>query len=213
MNFFSDLWRQAHLAPAFQAIVITALALGVIASIACLALVLHHGGSSMRRRRRGRLVDQAMPFLAPRIATGDRLKEAVAESRQEYGDWATAIVLREARREIRGERAQELSNALVEMGEVERLTRLARSRQDWRRAQAVRELGQCGGSAAQASLLEATKDKSPEVRRAARDGLIFDGRPESIQAAIQSYLADAPSGTAFKRSFYARLAAASAEDL
>jgi HEAT repeat protein len=213
MTFFESLWSQAHLASAFKAVIVFVLVLSALAALVCLILLIHHGYTSIRRRRRGHLVERATLFLAPHIASGDSLGGAVAESCRQHGKWATSIVLREARGCVPHERAALLSSTLLEIGEVERLAKVARSRQDWRRARAVRELGQCGGDAAVAALLEATRDPSPEVRRGAREGLLCDRRPASVKAAIQAYLEDERIGNAFKRTFYARLAATAGDDL
>jgi HEAT repeat protein len=213
MNFLQSLWSQAHLAPAFQAIIICVLILAALAALACAMLVAHHGFTSIRRRRRGDQVERAALFLAPHIAAGDTLGAAVADSRGRHGAWATSIVLREARLRATPERAALLSSTLFEMGEVARLTKLARSSRAWRRSQAVRELGQCGGSEALAVLQEATRDPSAEVRRAAREGLLGDGRPTSVRAGIRAYLEDGRIGSASKRSFYAQLAATAGDAL
>lgn len=213
MNVFDNLMDQAQLAPAYRAVILFILTLGAIALAFCVALVVHHGITSTRRRRRTALMQRATPFVAAHVATGDKLRAGVVESRRKFGDWATAIVLREARRELRGSRAAMLTASLEEMGEVARLRRGLQSRQAWRRVQVVRELGQCGGDQARDALLEATRDKAPEVRRAAREGLLADGRPESIKEAIASYRDDAPTGTTWRRSFYAQLAGAAPEAL
>ena len=213
MSGLDTLWSQAHLAAAFRVIVIVVLALVALITAFCLGLVVHHSFSSHRRNRRGWLVRQATADLAAHIGAAEPLSAPVRNARRRYGDWATAVVLREARGEVRGERAAELSAALLEMGEVQRLRQAARSRSEWRRAQAVRELGQCGGDEARAEMLEAAQDSSPEVRRAAMDGLLSDGRPESVQAAMRSFLRDAPTRTTWKRSFYAHLANAAANEL
>lgn len=213
MAFFESLWTQAHLAPGFKIIILCVLVLGSLAALASAMLVIHHGFTSVRRRRRGHLVERATLFLGPHLASGDTVKSAMEESRRRHGDWATSIVLREARGRVTQERAALLSSALLEMGEVARLTKLAGSRQDWRRSKAVRELGQCGGDAARAVLLAATRDRSPGVRRGAREGLLCDRRPASVKAAIQAYLDDAREGVAFKRAFYSQLAATAADEL
>jgi HEAT repeat protein len=213
MAFLQSLWSQAHLAPAFKLVILFVVILGALAALACAVLVIHHAHTSLRRRRRGRLVERATAFLTPHLTTGDTLRGAVEQSRRQHGDWATSIVLREARSRVSPARAVLLSSTLLEMGEVERLTKRARSRQDWRRAQAVRGLGQCGGDAALAVLLEATRDTSAEVRRGAREGLLSDRRPASVKAAIHAYLEDGRIGNAFKRSFYARLAATAGDEL
>jgi len=213
MSGLDTFWSQAHLATAFRAIIIVVFTLVALIATFCLGLVAHHALSSRRRNRRGRLVRQATPYLAALIGSWERLSPALREARRRYGDWATAVVLREARREVRGDRATEISAALLEMGEVRRLQRAARSRAGWKRAQAVRELGQCGGDVARVELVEAAQDPSPEVRRAARDGLLSDGRPESVQAAMRSFLRDAPTRSTWRRSFYAHLASAAATEL
>lgn len=213
MSGLDTLWSQAHLAAAFRLIVVVVLALVALITVFCLGLVVHHSFSSQRRNRRGRLVRQATADLAAHIGAVEPLSAAVRSARRRYGDWATAVVLREARGELRGERAVELSAVLLEMGEVQRLRQAARSRSEWKRAQAVRELGQCGGDEARAELIAAAQDSSPDVRRAAMDGLLSDGRPESVQAAMQTFLRDAPTRTTWKRSFYAHLASAAAKEL
>ena len=213
MNFLNGLMDQAQLAPAYRLVVHVIFALGLVALAFCVLLVVHHGITSTRRRRRSLRVERATPLLASSIGTGAKLKAAIVESRREHGDWATSVVLREARREIRGEQADQISVALTEMGEVTRLRGLLRSRQDWRRVQAARELGQCGGDEARDALAEASRDPVHEVRRAAREGLLADGRKESVEAAIASYKADDTSGLSWRRSFHARLAMVAPETL
>jgi HEAT repeat protein len=213
MSAFDQLMSQAQLAPAYRVVILFLLALAAIALTLCVALVAHHAFTTARRRRRTALMQRAMPFLSPYIPAGDGLAAAVAESRRRFGDWATAIVLREARREVGVDRAAQISAALIDMGEVARLRRRVRSRQDWRRVQAVRELGQCGGDEARDLLLAATRDKSPVVRQAAREGLLGDGRRSSIEAALASYRQDAPAGTMARRSFYVRLAGSAPDEL
>ncbi len=213
MSGLDNLWSEAQMAAAFRVITIVALTLVALITAFCLGLVVHHAVTSRRRNRRGRLVSQAIPYLAAHIGAWEPIAAPVREARRRYGDWATAVVLRDARRELRGERAAGLTAALLEMGEVRRLRQAARSRSVWKRGQAVRELGQCGGDEAQAELIEAAQDATPEVRRAARDGLLSDGRPESVQAAMRSFLRDAPTRTTWKRSFYEHLASAAAREL
>ncbi|HEY6552682.1 MAG TPA: hypothetical protein VI669_04970, partial [Vicinamibacteria bacterium] len=208
MSILDQLWAQAHSATAFRAIAIAVLALLALITVFCLGLVVHHAFSSRRRNLRGRLIRQANPFLAAFIGGWEPLGAPVREARRRFGDWATAVVLRDARRELRGARAAEISAELLEMGEVRRLRLLARSRVEWKRAQAVRDLGQCGGDEARAELLVAALDSAPEVRRAARDGLLADGRPESIRGAMRSFLKDAPTRTTWRTAFYAHLASA-----
>jgi HEAT repeat protein len=213
MSALHQLMDQAQLAPGYRVVIFFILTLGAIALAFCLVLVAHHGVTSTRRRRRTAVVQRAMPFLAPYVATGDKLAQGVAESRRLHGDWATAIVLREARRELRGDRAALLTAALVDMGEIARLRHQLQSRQDWRRIQAARELGQCGGDEARDLLVQALEDKSPEVRRAAREGLLADARSASIKAAIASFRNDSDVVPTWQRSFYARLAATAPDEV
>jgi HEAT repeat protein len=213
MTFLESLRRQAHLAPAFETVALCVMVLATLAALTCIILITHHAYTSARRRRRTRLVQRAAHFLAPRIASGEAIPQAAADSRRQHGDWATSIVLREARGRVTPARAAELSSALDEMGEVARLTKLAGSSQGWRRSKAVRELGQCGGDGARLVLLDAARDTSPEVRRGAREGLLSDRRPESVKAAIRAYLGDPGIGIASKRSFYSQLASTAGDDL
>ncbi|MET0555277.1 MAG: HEAT repeat domain-containing protein [Vicinamibacteria bacterium] len=213
MNFFQALLGEARVAPAFEAVVVAVVVLAATATLACCLLLVHHAFTSVRRSHRRRLVESATRMLAPHIASAGPIADAAVSCRSRYGDWATSIVLREARGRAGEARAADLSTALGRMGEVARLTRLARSRQDWRRSKAVRELGQCGGDAAREVLLEAVRDRSPEVRRGAREGLLRDPRAGSVTAAIHAYLEDDGMGIAAKRTFYSQLARTRGEEL
>jgi hypothetical protein len=202
--------------PAFRLVGTIVAVVAVLAAIFFVILVVHHSYTSRQRRRRAEAIRRVTPLLAPALGSGDEraLRTAVDAVRLEEGDWAVGIVLREARRELRGAPAEQICRVLNDMGEVTRFGRDVSSRHVWRRVRALRELALCGGDVVRDAMLAAAKDDpSPEVRRTARDGLLADGRPASIKAAIQSYLRDTPAGTAWKRSFYARLAAVGSEDL
>jgi hypothetical protein len=202
--------------PAFRLVGTIVAVVAVLAAIFFVILVVHHSYTSRQRRRRAEAIRRVTPLLAPALGSGEEraLRVAVHEARRQEGDWAVGIVLREARRELRGAPAEQICRILNDMGEVTRFGRDVSSRHVWRRVRALRELALCGGDVVRDAMLAAANDDpSPEVRRTARDGLLADGRPASIKAAIQSYLRDTPAGTAWKRSFYARLAAVGAEDL
>lgn len=190
----------------FTVLAVLVLALGVIVAAVCLSLMIHHLVSSHRRLRHAARMRRAATLLAPYLVGGNDLPQAVGEARKRLGDRAVADVLRRARTEIKGPRAAAISEALAEMGEVDRLKGIAASRRAWKRMAAIRGLGECGGDEAQQLLLSAVRDPDPVVRRAARDGLLADGRPDSIQAAIGSFLEDVPKRSGWRREFYARMA-------
>ena len=202
--------------PTFRFVRTTVAVVAVLAVVFFVILVVHHAYTSRQRRRRTEAIGRVTPLLAATLGHTDEraLRAAVYRARQQEGDWAVGIVLREARRELRGAPAEQISRILGDMGEVTRFGRDTASRHEWRRVRALRELALCGGNAARDAMLEAANDdSSPEVRRTGRDGLLADGRPASIKAAIESYRRDTPKGIAWKRSFYARLAAVGAEEL
>ncbi len=192
--------------PLFLALAAIVIALGIFVSAACVSLLAHHVVSARRRRLRASLVARATRLLAPAIVTAGGLTECVEHARRRLGDGAVAEVLRRARVEIKGPCAMELTSELARIGEVERLSREARSRWLWRRRAAVRGLGECGGMVAREALLRAANDLEPDVRRAARDGLLNDGLPESTEVAIRSFLDDLPRNFGWRREFYSRLA-------
>jgi hypothetical protein len=182
-------------------------ALGIVAFGLATFLFVYHVVSSRRRQRRRRQVQQATAFLGPRLLDRDKLPEHVTTCRQNHGDWATGVVLRESRCELAGDAAERLARQLVAMGEVDRLQRELRSRHAWKRARACRALGEIGAPEAREALLVASRDNDAEVRRSARDGLLADGSDVAIGRAIESYLDDVRVAGPWKRSFYARLAA------
>jgi HEAT repeat protein len=202
--------------PGFRVVGTAVAVVAVLAAIFFVILVVHHSYTSRQRRRRADAIGRVTPLLGKALESRNEraLRAAVYRARQQEGDWAVGIVLREARRELRDAPAEQICRILNDMGEVTRFGRDTSSRHEWRRVRALRELALCGGNAARDAMLQAAfEDTSSEVRRTARDGLLADGRPDSIKAAIESYQRDTPAGTAWKRSFYARLAAVGAEEL
>jgi HEAT repeat protein len=197
-------------------VIVAAGVLGLTAIVLALSVVViaHHMVTDRERKRNRERFESASMLLAPRLVANDALlDEAVADARRSCGDRAAALVLRKARFDLRGPVIGRITSLLTEMGEVARLRKEMRSRREWKRAVAVRGLGECGGEEARASLLDAAEDEAPDVRRAAREGLLNDGSTEAVQAAIRSFLTDLPRRAGWRRSFYARLASVSAEQL
>lgn len=145
-------------------------------------------------------------MLAPAIVVSTELDDASASAVRRFGRAAVSEVLRRARGEMAGEPATALTAALESIGEVERLARRSRSRSTARRRTAVRQLAECGGDTACDALVAALDDSDWEVRRAARDGLLSDGRAEPIRLALDSYLGEPAKSLGWRRSFYARFA-------
>ena len=85
MSGLDNLWSEAHLATAFRVIIIVALALVALIAAFCLGLVVHHAVTSRRRNRRGRLVSQAIPYLAAHIGAWEPIAAPVREARRRYG--------------------------------------------------------------------------------------------------------------------------------
>lgn len=190
---------------------------GILSMIVFALLVLvfvHHLVSDRRRDKNRKRFQQAADFLAPYIVTNhSEIRKVVDDARSRFGDRAVALVLRRARYDLKGEAAETISSLLEEMGSVRALVREARHRKEWKRINGVRGLGECGGAIARATMIEASNDTSPGVRRAARDGLLNDGSTNAIQAAISSFLEDLPRRAGWRRAFYARLASVASGEL
>lgn len=182
------------------------LLLGAIAFTSCIALVIHHAVSEAVRVRRERRADEALVLLAAAIIDGEELCSLAALAARRFGGDAVGEVLRRARNDIAGDRAKAITAALESIGEVGKLQRLASSRNTARRRTAIRHLGECGGDGARDALQNALGDREWEVRRAARDGLLSDGRDESIRVAVASYVGETTQNLGWRRSFYARFA-------
>jgi HEAT repeat protein len=190
--------------------------LGLTAVVIVLALTVfgHHIYSDNERRRNRERFEAAASFLAPFLVADDKhLMNHVFQARSRFGDRAVSLVLRRSRYDIRGESSAAITAALTEMGAVARLIDEYKSKRDWKRAAAVRGLGECGGEEARQVLIQASRDTSGEVRRGAREGLLIDGTGESIQIAIASFLEDLPRRAGWRKSFYARLASISPHEL
>src|SRR5581483_345922 len=182
-------------------IVLTAIVLALT-----LVVIIHHIVTDRQRRRNRARFETASMLLAPHLVNNSpSLDEAVAVARSKAGDRAVGLVLRRARYDLKGPIVDRITGILVATGEVRKLLGEAKSRRDWRRAGAVRGLGECGGAAAD--------DVSSEVRRAAREGLLSDGSGEAVHAAVRSFIADLPRRSGWRRSFYARLAAVAPDQL
>lgn len=183
---------------------------GILTLIVLVLLILvfaHHLVSDRRRAKNRRQFQDAADFLAPYIVVGhSQMGRIVDDARSRFGDRAVALVLRRARLDLKGVSADGISRILEEMGSTGELVRQARHRKEWKRVNGIRGLGECGGDTARQVMIEAASDPSPAVRRAARDGLLNDQRPESVRAAIASFLTDLPRRAGWRRAFYARLA-------
>ena len=187
-------------------VTIGVLALTVLATLSCVMLVVHHAASELRQRRHDRRLKGAMELLAPAIVMADDLPGIARSAVRRFGRNAVSEVLRRARGEMAGEPAAALTDALESIGEVKVLVRRSRSRSRARRRTAVRQLAECGGDDAREALVEGLADRDWEVRRAARDGLLADGRDEPVRLALDSYLSEPTKSLGWRRSFYARFA-------
>jgi HEAT repeat protein len=199
---------------AFMLIAVSVVTLATLVFALSLGVVIHHIMSDRQRRRNRQRFDDAAIVLSPHLVVNDpRLEQVVDATRESAGDRAVGLVLRRARFDLAGPIVERITKILEDMGEVDKLLTELKSRRDWRRAGAIRGLGECGGERAREVLITASEDQSGEVRRAARDGLLADGSPEAIHAAIHSFLIDLPRRAGWRRTFYARLAATASPQL
>ena len=208
--------NELHLQPGDPLTIIVVGVLALFAVVVALSVIvlLHHVITDNRRRRNRERFESAAVTLAPLlVGTTSGLEKGVADARRHNGARAVGLVLRKARIDLKGDVTDRIAKILEETGEVKKLLKEARSRREWRRAGAIRGLGECGGAMARKKLIEAAHEDSGEVRRAARDGLLNDGTPEAVRAAIQSFLTDLPRRASWRRTFYARLAFVAADQL
>lgn len=179
-----------------------------------IVVIAHHVVTDRERKQNRERFERASVLLASHLIANDAsLEAAVSEARRVCGNRAVALVLRKARFDLRGPITARVATILTDMNEVRRLKKDMRSRREWKRGVAVRGLGECGGVEARIALIHAASDESPDVRRSAREGLLNDGSAAAVHAAIDSFLKDLPRRAGWRRSFYARLAAVSADQL
>jgi HEAT repeat protein len=95
------------------------------------------------------------------------------------------ILLDHAQR-VRGVEQRRLSQALEELGYVERFLSGLRSRRWWRRADAAEKLGLAGATRATSALAEAMRDESPEVRMRAAKSLGLLGSEASVRELVHA---------------------------
>jgi len=191
------------------------IALTAVVLALTLVVIVHHIVTDRQRRRNRSRFETASMLLAPHLVNNSpSLDDAVSVARGKAGDRAVGLVLRRARYDLKGPIVDRITEILVSTGEVKKLLTEAKSRRDWRRAGAVRGLGECGGAQAREALIAAAADDvSSEVRRAAREGLLSDGAQEAVHAAVRSFIADLPRRSGWRRSFYARLAGVAPDQL
>jgi len=183
--------------------VMVAAAAAVIFSVTLLA---HHATSDYLAAKRRAQAHRAAVCLAAAITSAADLTQTAKRVRRLEGTVAVSGVLRRARKLLRGDTARRITRTLEDLGEVRRLATQATSRREWRRATAMRQLGECGGDEARDALIRATNDRSLDVRRAAREGLLIHRESDAIGASSESFLRDEPQALAWRKSFLTRLA-------
>ncbi len=206
-------WRGPDIAQLGPVGVAVLVLLGIVVVLFGIVL-LHHILTDQERSRNRERFEKVAATLAPLLVTNSpKLADTVDVARRSDGDQAVALVLRRARHDLDSPVCETITSILDKMGEIDSLVREANSRRDWKRAIAVRGLGECGGVKALRVLVTAADDQSPEVRRAAREGLLANATPRAIHAAIRSFIRDLPRRSGWRRSFYARLAVSASEEL
>lgn len=199
---------------ALNFVAIAVIVLFAIVMLLSVIVVAHHIMTDRERRRNRDRFESAAVTLAPHlVADSSGLEAAVDLVRRKDGDQAVALVLRRARYDLNSPVTTRVTKILENMGEVEMLLRQWNSRRDWKRAVAIRGLGECGGMLAMRALITGADDASSEVRRAAREGLLADGSARALHVAIASFIRDLPRRSGWRRSFYARLAVVGADEL
>lgn len=199
---------------ALEFIAVGVIVLAAIVFILAIAVLAHHLLTDRERRRNRNRFEGASLMLAPHLVVpGQELSQKVNEACHHYGHRAVALVLRRARYDLKGAIVPQITALLEQIGEIKYLLADVRSRRDWKRAIAIRGLGECGGEQALGALITASSDQAGEVRRAAREGLLSVGSPEAIKAAVESFLIDLPRRAGWRRTFYARLAAVASAEL
>ncbi len=176
-------------------------------------LLLHHAASLRREAVRRRRIEAAAEELAPYLAGRSGASAAMAAALRSRGRFAVSTVLRRARRCLAGDAERAISDLLEEMGETRRLARSARRGGALRRGRSLRRLAACGGPRARRELLRAIADRSPDVRRVAREGLLELRDPFSVRAALAAFLAESGLPHSWSRAFFLRLAVYAAGEL
>lgn len=200
--------------PGLTMIAFAVILLTTVVVLLSLIVVAHHIVTDRQRYSNRERFEAGAISLAPHLVSGGAtLSAAVGIARKKSGDRAVALVLRRARYDLLGPVRDKITNLLESTGEVDKLISEFASRRDWRRSIAIRGLGECGGEKARKALITASTDVSGDVRRAAREGLLADGSPEALKAAIASFIADLPRRAGWRRSFYARLAIVGSAEL
>lgn len=95
------------------------------------------------------------------------------------------VLLDHAQR-VRGVEQRRLSQALEELGYVDRFLEGLRSRRWWRRADAAEKLGLAGATRATGALSKAMRDDSPEVRMRAAKSLGLLGSEASVRELVHA---------------------------
>ena len=184
-------------------------AMAAIVGVSVCFLLTHHAASlrreASRRRRVAAAALELAPYLAGRGAT-PAAPAALAACIRAHGRFATATVLRRARRSLAGPAERAVSALLEQIGETRRLARSARRGGALRRGRALRRLAGCGGPRARRELLRAISDRRPDVRRIAREGLLELRDPFSVRAGVAAFLAEPVLPPSWSRAFFLRLA-------
>ena len=189
------------------------LILGLLVISLSLALILHHVITDRKQRLRETQIREAAESLAPAMISGENLVNTVQAAVRKWGARSVSSVLRRSRVQLSGQAESRAAEGLAIMGEVDRLLDEARAAASWKRIKALQRLGQCGGGRARQGLVRGLGDENFAVRRAARQGLLVHRAPESVDAAIDAYVEDSPLRLAWRRSFFARLAAVASDRL
>lgn len=136
------------------------------------------------RRARRRVLEPKV--LAWSHGSGPSLLAAIGGPvRRRDRDVLEKILLDHAQR-VRGVEQRRLSQALEELGYVDRFLNGLRSRRWWRRADAAEKLGLSGATRATSALAEAMSDESPEVRMRAAKSLGLLGSEASVRELVHA---------------------------
>jgi len=167
---------------AWSIVVIGAVFVGLTTLIVC-NKAWREARESYRRARRRALEPRVLgwahgnsPSLIPAIGGPVRRRDR---------DVLERILLDHAQR-VRGVEQRRLSQALEELGYVDRFLAGLRSKRWWRRADAAEKLGLAGASRATEALAAAMTDESPEVRMRAAKSLGLLGGSASVRELVHA---------------------------